>query len=299
MLVTLPLLLMLLDYWRLGRVKFDSLKAVLVILSLFFSVLPFLGQPLALSHASPAQVLSNIPIRYLIYLGKMIYPAPLAVYGLLLEIPPLWQVTGASLFLIGISMGAFFQSRLRPYLAAGWFWYLAALGPTITAQRFEDRFMYFPMIGLLVAGIGGVGDLLAPFRFRKAAAVSLVAAVFLSLIPVTLAQVRHWRDSIALFTHSVSVTSQNFLAHNQLCAAWLDRGEFEKAEAQCLAALQVHWDLPEVHFNLGLAFTGQNQLDQAIRHYRTALSLRPDYLKARRNLDRAIWLQQRQKERSS
>lgn len=299
--VTLPFLMLLLDHWPLGRE--DGGKAViekwpLFLLSILFSLFPFIGQTEVLRHFSPAGVLSNIAFHYLRYLEKFFYPVRLAINTLLPETSfhP-WRVSGATLFLIGFSIFVMGQARHRPYLGVGWFWYLGMLAPTIGLPRFEDRFIYLPMVGLALILVWGVSDLLATWHHRRAVLI-FSAALFLSVLTSQAhTQVGYWRNSVSLFEHALEIyPKDNYIAHNQLCAAHLSRGDYEKAMAQCSEAAKSKPDAPEVQYNLALVLATQGKLEEAVRHYTEAIRLKPDYLAAHTNLGITLVRQGRRKE---
>lgn len=296
MLVSLPFLLLLWDYWPLGRISLNPFvrrewtralieKAPLFALSLLYSILPFIGQPRILQYASTAVILSNIPWHYLQYLGNFIDPVRLTIDSVFPDAGlHLWQAAGAGVSLIALTILIVSQAKQRPHLVVGWFWFLFALVPVIGLGRVEDRFMYLPLVGLLVMGTWGIWNFLATRRHRRALAALLAGILFLIFTPRAFTQVHYWKNSFTLFEHVLQLNPNDYVAYNQLCSAWLDEREFEKAKAACSQALKLKPDLTKAHYNLGLALTELGQWDPAIAHYTQALCLQPDYFQALSNL---------------
>ena len=204
MLVTTPFLLLLFDYWITGKMKIDAFKGILLAISVLFGILPFRGQPQALSYFSPLTLVLNLPIRYLSYLQKFGLPFSLAVYPpVKADHPSLAVVTVAAIFLLAVTGAVIWERKKRPYLFVGWFWFLIGLMPTMGGNRFEDRYMYFPIIGLLIMAVWGISEWLVKKNFPKSVGVGLTVLVFAWFIPITYAQTQYWKDSIALFSRSL------------------------------------------------------------------------------------------------
>jgi len=287
--VSFPLLLLLIDYWTLGRIRFDFFKGLLFFFSAVFVFTPFRGQPNVLTRSSPLATLLNIPVRYVSYLAKFAYPAKLALYTPgSMTIPASWSVISATIFLAAVSLGLIGNSERKPSYAVGWFWFLVALLPSLGAERFEDRFMYLPIIGLTITLTWGITDFLAKSRHARPLSAGLVLLLFSSLLPLTRTQLSYWKDSVTLFSRALEVNPKNFLALNQLCATWSDTGEFDKALGVCSQALKLKPDLPEIHYNLGVVYAGKGELKKAIPLYRNSLVLNPNYFKAHNNLAIAL-----------
>ena len=289
MLITLPFLLLLMDYWKEGKIKIDAFKGLLLGISLIFSILPFRGQPQALSYFSPLALFLNIPVRYAAHLKKIFTPTSLAVYPPLRNIiPSPGLVIGTTIFLLLVTLAVIWQAKRRPYLAVGWFWFLIGLLPTVGSERFEDRCMYFPIIGFFLMTVWGVSEWMIKRNFSKPAFTVLILLIFFLIAPVTYAQTQYWKDSMTLFDRSLRVNPENFLAHNQLCAAWSDRREYDKALSHCIEALKIRPGLAEVHYNLGVAYAGKKEWKKAVENYELALSIKPRYAKAHNNLAAAL-----------
>jgi len=277
MLVTLPCVLLLLDGWPLGRLTGPAggldprrvLRAVREKLPLFalaaVSCLVTLGAQAgggamaSLDRVSLSDRVANALVAYLVYLRKFAWPSNLAVFyphpGTQL---PLWKPLLAAALLLGATLLALRAGLRRGYLAVGWLWFLGMLVPTIGlvqvgSQALADRYMYLPLAGLAIALAWGAADAVGT-RGRRGAALAAAALLVVALLAgVTRAQLRHWHDSLSLFSHALEVTEENHVAHAFLGAAYAERG----------------------------------QLAETIRHYREAVRIRPDFRTAANNL---AWL---------
>ncbi len=262
-LVSAPVLLLLLDAWPLGRLRGSAVphdtegisvraalleKLPLFALAAAVSALTLLAQHGAGMVATLDQLplpsrLENAAVACVAYLGKTVWPRSLAVFyphpeqGL-----SAWRVAGSLALLLALTALALRSARRHPALTVGWLWYLVALAPVIGvvqvgSQAMADRYMYLPLIGLAIAVAWGVPELLGALvgdARRRRALLALAAGASVALLAGTaILQVRHWRDSVALFEHALSVTRGNSIAHAHLGAALLERGEVESAI--------VHW----------------------------------------------------------
>ncbi|MBW2288297.1 MAG: hypothetical protein JRG80_09335 [Deltaproteobacteria bacterium] len=275
-LVTLPFVLLLLDFWPLRRLErsdapgsFDMAKvrtAIIEKLPLFalvagFSILTLIAQNTGGTVASLDQLdtstrLGNSLASYATYIGRGLWPTGLAVFyphsgetlsGIVVAL--------SALLLVTITAGAWSQRRKRPYLAVGWLWYLGTLVPVIGlvqvgSQAMADRYTYLPLIGLAIAAAWGVPDLCTRLPARRIALPLLAACTITALTVATSFQLRHWRDSEALFRHALRVTERNHVAHSYLGAALLEQGRTADAIHEFEIALQLRSDLLTVSNNL-------------------------------------------------
>jgi tetratricopeptide (TPR) repeat protein len=290
MLVTLPVVLLLIDYWPLRRM--DGAKRS--VRGLILEKLPFFALALASSVVTfvvqqrggavqsldlvPANLrLANAAVTYVEYLVKTLWPVHLAVFYPYPETIPATQVVGALIVLGGVSAAAIrFRARV-PYLLTGWLWYLVTLVPVIGIvqvglQSMADRYTYLPLVGVFVLAVWGIDDLVA--RRRAGAAALAVAAVAAAVI-WSVAQLRTWRDDVSLWTQAVEVTSRNAVAHNNLGQAWSTRGDDRRATAEYVEAIAINPNYPLAHTNLGISRGRQGRVDEAITEFQTALRLRP------------------------
>ncbi len=320
MLVTLPFVLLLLDYWPLKRYSHPALAAggagpvdlpgnFSVPLRLIVEKIPLLVLSIALCVATvlverfdiqsiemcplPLRI-GNALVSYITYMWQMIYPAGLAVlypypaHGL-----PVWEIITAILVLASVSAGVFIWRRTRPYLLVGWLWYLIMLVPVIGIvqmglQARADRYIYLPQIGLYVLLTWGAADLCAGWRHRRVVLGSLAAIVIASLSVDSCLQTAYWRNSESLWTHTLACTSDNFIAHNNLGNALLQKGKVEEAIAHFQKALQINPNYAEAHYNLGNVLLHKGSVDEAIIHYQRALQIKPDYAEDCYNLGAAL-----------
>jgi tetratricopeptide (TPR) repeat protein len=283
MVVTLPVILLVLDYWPLRRLDSGRLSKVqsrkktksqekrslelgsfifpfkplvlekvpLLILSFLVSGITILAQQcsgdLQSLHSLPLlNRLQNATVSAVCYLQKLVWPAGLAVIyphpGAAL---PWWQVLGSILMLIAVTWGVFRQVRRRPYLAAGWLWFLISSLPIIGiiqvgAQAMADRYAYVPFIGLFIMIAWSLEDLVARFGLHRE---WFYATMLLPLIPcwsLTRIQLRYWPTSHKLFQHAVEVTSNNYVANRSLGTLLLEEGKVDKAIASIKKSLQAN-----------------------------------------------------------
>jgi protein O-mannosyl-transferase len=316
MLVTLPFVLLLLDYWPLRRLAPPRLEsqtddatprrtlARLVLEKIPFFVLTAASCTVTLAAQRGAIVpldqrdvswrLANAALACVGYLEKMVYPSDLAVlYPLPKDLPPAWEVAAAVTALLAISTALVVSRRRRPYLFVGWFWYLGMLAPVIGlvqvgSQKMADRYTYLPQVGLYIAVAWTAVQMAGarPNRRRALAAVALL--VVMGLLGCALQQTRHWRNSETLWTHTLACTSQNVVAHHNLGNALAREGHFGKAIVQYQLALEINPDLAKVHYNLGLALAARKHFDEAIAHYRKALEIQPEFAEAYNDIGNAF-----------
>ena len=326
MLVTLPFVLLLLDYWPLNRFHqidrdaggetpnrpFTNLmktsppaiglvleKIPFIVLAAVTSVATLLAQQKGGGLQSvaflPIKVrIANSLVSYVSYISKMVWPQPLAVFyphpGSSL---PMWQSAGAGLLLVTISVMVLRATRRHPYIMVGWLWYLGTLVPVIGLvqagpQAMADRFTYVPLIGLFVIVAWGLPDLLAGWRHRRIA-LSLAASAAISvLMTLSWLQVQLWKNGLTLSEHTLSVTSNNWLIHNNLGLVLARQGRLEEATTHYYEALRIKPDFAEAHNNLGLRLAKQGRLEEAIKHFSEAVRIKPDYADAHNSFGVAL-----------
>ena len=316
MLVTLPFLLLLLDYWPLGRLNFDErlrLKAPDGVSTVYFLLLektpfflfsaascfvtyhaqqsggamvPFDMYPLSIRAA-------NAVVAYVGYIGKMLWPVQLAVFYPYPESFALWRVAAAAAVLSGISIGVMVQVKKRPYLAVGWFWYFGTMVPVIGlmqvgGQAMADRYTYVPLIGLFIMIVWSTAEIFDRGPVKRFIVMLTAVVLMLTLSAVSHLQVAHWANSITLFSHAVEVTQNNYLAHLNLGKALHDAGEERQAYQHYADALQIHPNLPKAHLNFGSGLLAQGKIGEAMDHFYQALQLNPDLAEAHNNLGLAL-----------
>jgi tetratricopeptide (TPR) repeat protein len=288
MIVTLPLILLLLDFWPLRRPPGMALlreKIPLFALSALASVVTYMVQ----RHSGAVGALAALPVGLraanalvscLTYILKMFWPSGLAVYyPYPAGIPP-WQAGLAIAALGAVSIVALRLRRRAPYLATGWLWYLVTLAPVIGiiqvgGQARADRYTYVPTIGLTIALVWGGADLL---RRWPRAQIVLAAAAVLACVPVTWAQVAYWRNSETLFRRALAETSGNDVAEHNLGNYLMDiPGRAPEAITHLQASLRIQPESAKAHTDLANALARMpGQLPEALAEYRQALRLAPD-----------------------
>ena len=305
MLVTLPFVLLLLDFWPLGRFQPGGTRSRLVVeklpllaLAAASSVATFVAQrqegAMSLTYVVPfMDRIANALVTYVAYMGKMLWPGHLAVFYPYRDALPTGLWVGAALVLAGITVLAGWAGRRRRYLAVGWLWYLGTLVPVIGfvqvgAQSMADRYTYVPLIGLFVMVVWTLGDVAARWRHARIGIAALAGAAILGCVGATWIQVGHWRSGITLFEHTLKVTKNNALAHTNLGAALKEAGRENEAIRQYREALRIDPDHANAHVNLGIALMGQGEEDQAITHYREAVRIRPGFAQAHNQLGIAL-----------
>ena len=317
MLVTLPFVLFLLDFWPLNRMQFGyissashpdkprvpAFRLVAEKIPLFVIVATSIIVTLAAQQKGGALKslevfslktrLANALISYVSYIGKMIWPQNLAVYYPHPAVVPTWQAAGCGLLLICLSALFIWASRKRPYLAVGWLWYLGTLVPVIGlvqvgSQAMADRYTYIPLIGLFIVIAWGVPGILAGWRYRRIVLATLTTVLLLGFTMCTWLQVRYWQNSLTIFQHTVNVTTDNHFAHNNLGVALAKGGRLDEAVDHYYVALRIKPNEAEVYNNLGNVLEAQGNLDEAIRHYYEALRINPDNAKAHNNLGNVL-----------
>ena len=240
-------------------------------------------------------------VHYMGYMGKMFWPLHLATPYPEASTPPGWQVAGAGLLLLCISFLVFWQGRRHPYLPVGWLWYLLTLTPVIGLVRtgphvMADRYTYIPLIGLFIIVAWGVPDLLAGWRHGRVALVVSTGMVLLAFMISARHQASHWKNSVTLLTHTVTVTANNWLAHNNLGVALKEQGKFGEAIEHYAETLRINPTYAVAHSNWGIVLAAHGEFEKAIGHFSQALRIQPNYEEAYYNLGLALAKQGRVQE---
>jgi tetratricopeptide (TPR) repeat protein len=334
MVVTLPFVLLLLDYWPLKRGARDEGRGTSqtppgasygsrlthhrpqLALFLLWEKLPFFAGAAALSVAtfiiqrnqggmpvtwSLIERVENAAVAYCRYLGKLMWPVNLCC---LYPLPGRWPfqtIAGASLLLLCISALAWVARRSHPYLAIGWCWFLGMLVPTIGlvqvgVQAMADRYSYLPAIGIFLGLTWGAGELAARWRFLRVPL--MVAGVVVVVVCASLARVQtgYWKDTETLFRHALALTKNNYVAHHGLGVGLEEKGHLDEAIDQYEEALKLNPNYVEAHYRLGAALAQQGSIYGAMREYQAALEIRPDYPEAHNSLGIALMRQGRVQE---
>ena len=304
MVVTLPFVLLLLDYWPLGRLnvgepgwmrkagKLALEKAPLLALSVGSSILTVLAQKAGgavttLEEIPLAVRVVNAIVSYLGYLVKMIWPNPLAVFyphpGSSLS---LVQVSLTLLILLAITVLAFRTARSKPYLLVGWLWYLGTLVPVIGLvqvgnQAMADRYAYLSLLGPFLMIVWGLGELAAHLAKRKAlyrpgrwlAGAGVCALVMLAL--TTRVQLSHWHNSLTLFEHTRDVTENNYVAYTNIGIVFNKQQRWAEAIESFREAVRIRPEHASAHSELGVALGKTGRTKEAIEHFGRAIGIYP------------------------
>ena len=314
MLVTLPFVLLLLDYWPLRRFRFEPSthngnedfgqsifggttgsqtfrlileKVPLLVLAAFTinlssSSVQEYGIVLSMESVPMKLRIANACVSYIKYIGTMIWPQQLAIFYPFPKMIPLWQTIAAFLLLVLISGLVIKGLKRAPYLIVGWLWYLGTMVPVIGIMQaglwpaMANRWAYVPLIGIFIMITWGLSELSVRLRINKMRLVTATAAVFFLLGLAAWFQTRHWINSTAIFAHTLKVTTNNFIAHNNLGTALKDQGRIAEAISHYHEALRLFPGYAKAHNNIGAAMEDQGKTTEAIRHYREALRLDPD-----------------------
>jgi len=307
MLVSIPAVLLLLDFWPLQRFswppKWPGVKGLVMEKWPLFAmaaatsaqtlrVQGSAGATHTLMDVSMDARLANAAMGYASYISKAFWPVNLAVLYPLHKEPRYAGGWGALLILVILSVAAWRAASRKPYLLVGWLWFVGMLVPVIGLvqvgnQSIADRYTYLPLIGLSLAVVWGVSDVLASRRLQFLAfPLGITALLFLG--GATYRQVAYWRDTRTLFEHALAVTQRNFIIQNNLGVFLEEEGNSDEAIGHYREALAISPRYAEAHNNLGAALAPQGHLDEAIIHFRETLRLNPRFLDARYNLGMAL-----------
>jgi len=333
MIITLPFTLILLDYWPLkrwapfgagrdqtpqvsGRGGAGLSRLLLEKLPLFllipvFAMLTFRAQEQAEAVASLKGLaldrrVSNALISYVAYLKKMVFPSDLSAYYPLSEsgISTGYAVVCGA-FLAAMTALALYLGRKKGYLAAGWLWYLGTLVPVIGvvqigAQAMADRYTYVPLVGIFVILVWFFSDLAEEIKIRVRISRAIFAATLLILVVLARIQAGYWADSLTLFNRALSITPDNFFAHNAVGNHYLVRGDNEKAVEHFREAVRLDPGYSVAHYNLAMALMNLGMYGEAVGHYEMAMKEKEDAVgmsnlgmalaKLDRREEAALWL---------
>jgi len=305
MLVTLPLVMLLLDYWPLARMTSDR-RQVTGILRLALEKWPFFlltigsctvtylaqrhGEAVVpLARVSLGYRLENAPVAVVRYLQKTIWPADLAVIYPMPDKLPAIAVAFAVGVLILLSVAVWLGRRRRPYFLVGWLWFLGMLVPVIGLVQvggaaLADRYTYLPSIGLFMAVACGFRDRVERLQFPRFACGGVAVLILAGCVFTTEHQLRFWRDSETLFRRALAVTKDNDIARVNLGVALDREGRSDKALAEYRAAATLAPGRYQIHNNLGNLLDKMGKPAEALAEYREAVRLKPELASLRDDL---------------
>ncbi len=314
MLVTLPFILLLLDYWPLKRFMSDKPatgklvleKVPFFILSIISCIITYFAQQSgdavrSLNHYPLITRIANALVSYVTYTIKMVWPYDLAILYPHPLFLPWWKIAGAGLLLLSVSLLAVRASRRYPYFAVGWLWYLGTLVPVIGlvqvgVQALADRYTYVPLIGLFIIIAWGIPEFFSQLHNRKKVLTITTVILLAFLTATTLLQVRRWASSITIFEHTICKTNNNYVIHNNLGNAFSDIGRLDEAMASYAESLRINPEYPKAYKNMGIILAKQGQLNKAIMHFSQALKAFPGDANVHQNLGLAFAKQGRMDE---
>jgi tetratricopeptide (TPR) repeat protein len=310
MAVTLPFVLLLLDAWPLGRtalsppadgtghapVPYGTLlleKVPFLLLSAASCAVTMKAQEGALASyfawLPPGQRFANAIVAYPSYLGKLLWPADLAVLYPLAPPPgiPAWKAAGAALLLAAVTALALREGRRRPFLPVGWLWFLGTLVPVIGivrvgSQAMADRYAYLPFPGLYVAAAWGIAEACRRLPWREKALPAAACAVVLALGAASWRQAGYWKDTESLFLRTLAVTRGNFLIEANLGSWYGMGGRHDLAAARFAEAVRIEPEYEDGRFNLGTALLRLGRPAEALPHLQEALKVMQDARAANR-----------------
>ncbi len=325
MLVTLPFVLLLLDFWPLQRIQFGGAgglrKLKPVLFRLLGEKLPLLALAIGSSivtlaaHRSGGAVaaleklplvprLTNAAASYLAYFEKMLWPVGLSAFYPFRTSTLVLRTSLGAAFLAGVTWLAVRAGRRHGYLPVGWLWYVVTLIPVIGLvqvgdQSMADRYTYIPLIGLFLIAAWGAPELAARWQFGRRALPAAAVCVLVACVALSRAQVQYWRDDGALWQHALDVTEDNPLAQSNVGGVLMTQGRVDEAVPHFLEAIRIRPNFAMAWYNLGLAAMFKGEVDEAIRYYGEALRNHPDLPQAqidmgmalmwKGNLDEAAW----------
>ena len=309
MVVTLPFVLLLLDFWPLGRAGtgdrplIDRSKAVRLVmekipffaLSVVSSVITVVVQRREgavgdLETFPLGRRAANALVSYATYLLETFWPTRLAAIYPYPHSVPAGRALASLVVLVAVTAIVLYGARRHRYLPVGWFWYLGTLVPVIGLVQVgiqsmtADRYTYVPLIGIFILLAWGLPDLLARWPPRRIVLPVATGAAVLVCALLTALQVPHWKDRHAVWSRAVAATTDNHLAQNNLGNVLVEAGRAREAVAHYVEALRIKPDYADAHNNLGLALARLGQVDEAIAHYAEAVRLKPAHVDAHVNL---------------
>lgn len=315
-LVTLPFVLLILDIWPLNRIHLhfskESMpnfkiisrklailtfeKIPLFILSIFWIFLSSLSMN-RLGVSIPIETIpldiriANAIISYPLYIWKIVWPFNLAIfYPFPTKMLPLWQIGSSSLLIISITVVAIFFFYQKRWIIFGWFWFIGILFPTIGLMQnglwpaMADRWAYLPMIGISIIIAWSVPDLLSDWRHKKKMLIFSFFSMLILLATATRFQIHYWTDDKTIFRHAIDVTSNNFIAYNNLGGALLKDGNFNDAIKNYYKAIDIFPEFKQANFNLAKVLSIQNRQEEAKRYLNKAIKIDPSFGEAYHNL---------------
>lgn len=316
MVITLPAILLLLDYWPLKRFKFRQEnhadltagkvnclliyeKVPLIILAIMLLVVTLVAQ----RTVSPESLIitnlyENIPLNlrvanaflsYIKYIVSIFFPFNLAILYPHPDHISMFKTVSAVLVLFVVTIYFFYKLESRPYLLFGWLWYIITITPVIGFIQFgmhamADRYTYIPSIGIFIIITWGGAEIIRNCHYKKIIASSLALVLMILLLICTRIQLSYWKDSKTLFLHAIEVTKNNASMHNDLGYIYTEESNIDKALFHFSEALKINPSYTHAHFNIGCLLGDINRQDEAIWHLKEVLKVNPHCEPAHRKI---------------
>jgi protein O-mannosyl-transferase len=315
MLVTLPVLMLLIDFWPLNRyrlcgemtgqrqrlVNAKKLIALLKEKAPFFAA-SFVCVVITLNVPSTVEVgietpslglrIANAATGYIKYIIKMLWPTDLAVYYPLPSSIPLWEVVGALFIIITVTAAVILLGKRQPYLAVGWFWFFITLVPVLGIIRFgrhsiADRYTYISLIGLFIIIVWGFQEITKSLRYKMEILAVLATIICILLTSLTYKQIKYWENSTSLFKHAIDITSDNDIMHNNLGITYSRNGYLDNAIIEYKKAIDINKNYFIAYNNIGVVFAKKGLYDESIVEFKKAIAIYKNYKEAINNLGHA------------
>jgi protein O-mannosyl-transferase len=304
MLVTMPCILLLLDYWPLKRWEGKGAWFLIVEKTPFFllsgaaSTVTFLTQK-AVNTVAPLTALplsarvGNAFVAYGRYLGKLFCPVNLSVHYPYPDKWPWLTVVLAFTLFAALSFFAVSLRRQQPYLLVGWLWFVGTLVPVIGLvqvgeQSMADRYTYVPLVGMFVFLTWGMEALTQGWRRQTLILSVFASAIIIACAILTHQQIAWWKNSETLFRHATMVTRNNYKAHALLADALSREKHFPEATGQLQEAIRLQPNIPDLHYHLGTTLEDEGRMDEAINQYQETLTLNPNLADVHNRLGMAL-----------
>jgi protein O-mannosyl-transferase len=319
MLVTLPCVLLLLDFWPLGRMELGQQRIPAKhpasgpvfqnagMMRLVMEKIPFLALSIGVIVMSMLSLQANnrtidtavVPIllrienalvSYVMYLWKMVWPINLSVFYPFPQTISNWQSLCAAMFLILVSAQVVLRKKRSPYLLTGWFWYMGSLAPVIGIVQgglwpaMADRWAYIPLIGIFIIIAWGSDEIMGHWQYKQKILQPSAVIIICTLASLTFIQAGHWKNTTSLFEHALRVTPNSCFVHNIIGHEQEIQGQIGEAIAHYELALQIDPGFAEAHYNLGNVLVKNGKIKDAVLHFHRAIQLEPGLAAAYNNL---------------
>ncbi len=292
MAVTLPVIMILLDYWPIKRFESKQENIVLwqlkekfpfFVLSAVISIITLCARHNPTAKAIPFPLgdrLANAPVSFMTYLEKMFWPHDLAVFYPFPEHLPVWQVLGSSILVLLITIAVLIAAKRLPYLFIGWMWYAVTLLPVLgiveaSKRAMSDNYTYLPLIGISIMSAWGISFLFPNKKMRKKILWPAGMAIIVILSVLSRQQCSLWRNNMALWNHTLQVTENNYLAHNNRGFTYAMLGQYKRALEDFNKAVRLKPDYPEALVNRAQAYLELGQYAQALKDCNKVIRLMP------------------------